>query len=94
MLKDLDKVSWSGVTTDTVNVQPEVPGSLVSEPKRQDSRFKSRLGTGLGFESQTFQVSESEPESKFWLQILFIQLLLFLPFKKCKKYLFCYRNGP
>ena len=42
----------------------EIPGSLVSEPKRRDSRFKSRLGIGLGTESQTFQVSESEPEPK------------------------------
>ena len=30
----------------------EIPGSLVSEPKHQDSRFESRLGTGLGIEIQ------------------------------------------
>ena len=47
-----------------LNQGPEIPGSLVSEPKRRDSRFKSRLGIGLGTESQTFQVSESEPEPK------------------------------
>ena len=41
-----------------------VDGSRVPEPKLGDSWFKSRLGTGLGFESQTFQVSESEPEPK------------------------------
>ena len=28
----------------------EVPGSLVPEPKVRDSRFKSRLGTGLGID--------------------------------------------
>ena len=28
--------------------EPEVPGSLVPERKLRDSRFKSRLGTGLG----------------------------------------------
>ena len=57
---------------------PEIPGSLVSEPKHRDSRFKSRLKIGfgieiqawkslrigLGTETQTFQVSELEPESK------------------------------
>ena len=43
------------------------------------------LGIGTGIEIQTLPVSESEPESKFWLQILFIQFLLFLPFKQCKK---------
>ena len=29
---------------------PEIPGSLVSELKRRDSRFKSRLGIGLGID--------------------------------------------
>ena len=38
----------------------EIPGSLVLEPKGGDSRLR----IGLGTESQTFQVLESEPEPK------------------------------
>ena len=42
----------------------EIPGSLVSEPKHRDSRFESRLGTGLGIEIQALEVSESVSEPK------------------------------
>ena len=53
----------------------EIPGSLVSEPKHRDSRFKSWLGIGIEIQfwevsesvsepKLRFQVSESEPESK------------------------------
>ena len=31
-------------------LQAEVPGSPVPEPKLRDSRFKSRLGIGLGID--------------------------------------------
>ena len=43
-----------------------IPGSLVSEPKHRDSRFESRLGTGLGIEIQAWEVSESVSEPKLW----------------------------
>ena len=42
----------------------EIPGSLVSEPKHRDSRFKSRPGTGLGIEIQSVEDSESVSEPK------------------------------
>ena len=44
--------------------RPEIPGSLVSEPKHRDSRFKSRPGTGLGIEIQSVEDSESVSEPK------------------------------
>ena len=45
-----------------VYVVPEIPGSLVSEPKHRDSRFKSRLG--IGIEIKAWKVSESVSDQK------------------------------
>ena len=42
----------------------EVPGSLVPESKLRDSRFKSRLGIGLGIEFESWEESESVSEPK------------------------------
>ena len=45
--------------------EPEVPGSLVPESKLQDSRFKSRLGIGLGIEFKAWEESVSEPKLRY-----------------------------
>merc|ERR1712079_563327 len=42
----------------------EVPGSPVPEPKLRDSRFKYRLGTGLGIDTRAIKDSESVSEPK------------------------------
>ena len=42
--------------------ESEILGSLVSEPKHRDSRFKSCLG--IGIEIQAWKVSESVSEPK------------------------------
>ena len=44
---------------------PEIPGSLVSEPKHRDSRSKTRLGLGIGLEISRTLEPESESESNF-----------------------------
>ena len=50
------------LATNDTSSMPEIPGSLVSEPKHWDSRFKSRLG--IGIKIQDWKVSESVSESK------------------------------
>ena len=41
---------FRGLLGGWVRWKTEVPGSPVPEPKLRDSRFKSRLGTGLGID--------------------------------------------
>ena len=41
----------------------EIPGFLVSEPKHRDSLFESCLRTGLGIETQAWEVLESETQN-------------------------------
>ena len=47
------------------SIRPEIPGSLVSEPKHRDSRSKTRISLGIGLEISRTLEPESESESNF-----------------------------